>query len=211
MAKAGKGAKSRTGNSRSSRTSPLDRDGVDPVFQDMLLTESTPTINAEEEKRPLKRRRVGGRADQTDKKEKSFTQQKHPSPSLSKTDEDEPVRPTASGAILEGSRQIILNHSDTSEDSDIEWEDVGQQASSTSIKNETSVYNNNNNTSADISVVINEQHDAKEQMSKQRRKLRTLLEKNRRIETHKVHVLCLLAHTRLVNSWCNDRLIQVLS
>ena len=205
MAKAGRGAKSRAGNSRLSRTSRLDRDGVDPVFQDMLLTESVSISNAEEEKRPLKRRRVGGRADQPHETEEPITQQKHTSPSLSKTDEDDVTE------VAEGPRQIILNHSDTSDDSDIEWEDVEQQTSRPSIENKTIIHNNDTNAGADISVVINEKQHANEQMSKQRRKIRTLLEKSRRIETHKVHVLCLLAHAHLVNSWCNDRLVQVLS
>ena len=212
MAKAGKGARTRTGNPRLSKTNQLSRDGVDPIFQDMLHMESPPVAHAEEEKRPLKRRRVAGRAGQSDKdthkKEEPVIQQKHSSPSLSKTDEDEFVH---LATPTEGPRQIFLNHSDTSDESDLEWEDVGQQNSWTAAERETTLPKNDNNTGADLSIVLNEKQDAKEQMSKQRRRLRTLLEKNRRIETHKVHILCLLAHTHLLNTWCNDRSIQVLS
>ena len=211
MAKAGRGTNPTTGNSRLSRTSRLDRDGVDPVFQDMLLTESMSISSTEEEKRPLKKRRVGSKANQPQKTEEPVTQQKHSSPSFSKTDEDDFARPTSATEVTEGQRQIILNHSDTSDDSDIEWEDVEQQTSRPSIENKTIIHNNDTNSGADISVVINKKQHGREQMSKQRRKLRTLLEKNRRIETHKVHVLCLLAHAHLINSWCNDRLTQVLS
>lgn len=41
-----------------------------------------------------------------------------------------------------------------------------------------------------------------------RRKALGREEKDRRIETHKVHLLCLLAHVELRNRWCNDPEVQ---
>ncbi|RDW75189.1 hypothetical protein BP6252_06331 [Coleophoma cylindrospora] len=37
-----------------------------------------------------------------------------------------------------------------------------------------------------------------------RRKVTTLAEKNLRLEIHRIHVLCLLAHVNIRNDWCND-------
>lgn len=210
MARARKAAKSNTSNSRSGRTNQLTRDGVNPILQDMLLTESSPTSLAEEEKRPLKRRRVGGtvgrRDEGAEKEEESPSQRKRQDTSPVRKVEDEFAQPSASSKIP---RQTISDYSDTSNESDIEWEDVGQQTNRTDFV-EGEISHDGSNSGPGLSIVIDGKKDTGEQMSKQRRRLRTLLEKNRQIETHKVHVLCLLAHAHLLNSWCNDRLIQVL-
>ena len=210
MAKAKKVTKSSSSNSRPRRTNQLTRDGVNPILQDMLLTDSSPTSPAEEEKRPLKRRRLGGRAGRRDKDvekgEESLGQQKRLDTSPIRKPDDDIEHSSTS---VEVPRQTISDYSDTSNESDIEWEDVGEQTSRTDlIEGETS--HNDNSAGPSLSIVIDGKKDRREQASKHRRRLRTLLEKNRRIETHKVHVLCLLAHAHQLNSWCNDRIIQVL-
>ena len=183
---------------------------MNPVLQDMLLTEVPPTSHVEEEKRPLKRRRVAGRAGRRDedaeKGEESLSQQKRSDASPIQEGEDENAHPSTT---VEIPRQTISDYSDTSNESDIEWEDVGQQTNLTDF-DEGETLHNDSDAGPGLSIVIDGKKDTGEQTTKQRRRLRTLLEKNRRIETHQVHVLCLLAHAYLLNSWCNDRLIQVL-
>lgn len=41
-----------------------------------------------------------------------------------------------------------------------------------------------------------------------RRKAMSREEKERRVEIHKAHIVCLLAHVELRNRWCNDREVQ---
>ena len=41
-----------------------------------------------------------------------------------------------------------------------------------------------------------------------RRKALSREEKDRRVEVHKAHLVCLLAHVELRNRWCNDRAVQ---
>ena len=45
----------------------------------------------------------------------------------------------------------------------------------------------------------------------QKRKLVTAAEREMRIEIHKMHLLCLLAHVGRRNHWCNDPEVQVCS
>jgi xeroderma pigmentosum group C-complementing protein len=104
---------------------------------------------------------------------------------------------------------------DASDESGMEWEDVELEPSG----NMSALGNKQPSalpTDADageepLRITLGERFDKGKQKatSALRRKPVTGLEKKRRLDVHKVHLLCLLSHVQLRNSWCNDTDIQV--
>lgn len=62
----------------------------------------------------------------------------------------------------------------------------------------------------ELELNLSSRHDANSWSKKttNRRKPMTREEKERRVEVHKVHLLCLLAHVARRNQWCNDGVVQ---
>jgi xeroderma pigmentosum group C-complementing protein len=105
-------------------------------------------------------------------------------------------------------RQTIIDsdESDESEDSDIEWEDALADGDDTDDADEgvepiPQI--------GDISITMGaKKTEETGSKRKVRRRAITSVDKKRRLDIHKMHVLCLLYHVHRRNAWCNDRRVQ---
>lgn len=180
---------------------------VPDVFRD-LISEATTSASAgpDEDRKPLKKRRTGR---STEDREKPVIQL-YP-------EVDDIVRDTQPPASIQGEPEVgdgynngrrlqTITDSEESEDSDVEWEEVGLgQTEGTDeevVEHEPSF--------GDLSIVLGEDKDNKKATTQVRRKGITTAEKKRRLDIHKVHLLCLLYHVHLRNSWCNDEGTQAI-
>ncbi|OQE05769.1 hypothetical protein PENVUL_c022G05969 [Penicillium vulpinum] len=94
--------------------------------------------------------------------------------------------------------------SSTSEESDVDWEDVELQQQSQSLLNR----NFASQVGDEVLQITLEQEPEKHKKSIQRRKPLTGAERKVRLDVHKCHILCLLGHVQLRNMWCNDEKLQ---
>ncbi|OQE46172.1 hypothetical protein PENCOP_c001G05134 [Penicillium coprophilum] len=94
--------------------------------------------------------------------------------------------------------------SSTSEESDIDWEDVELQQPSQSLVNRHLTSQGDD----EVLQITLEQEPEKQKKAAQRRKPLNGAEKKVRLDVHKCHVLCLLGHVQLRNMWCNDGELQ---
>ncbi|KAK4860955.1 hypothetical protein LT330_004686 [Penicillium expansum] len=94
--------------------------------------------------------------------------------------------------------------SSTSEESDVDWEDVELQQPSQSLLNRRLVSDGDD----DMLQITLEQEPEKHKKAVQRRKPLTGAERKARLDVHKCHILCLLGHVQLRNMWCNDEELQ---
>ena len=104
---------------------------------------------------------------------------------------------------------------DASEESAMEWEDVDLAPRNAVL----GVFNEGSSSAAaadgagvgeSLQLTLgNSEEKAKQKAAVQRRKPATALERKWRLDIHKVHILCLLSHVQMRNSWCNDEEAQV--
>ena len=185
-------AKSRAGD-RSTR------DGAMDVYNEMLrdaLSSSPPPGTVED--RPIKRRKTArGLAVGTARNGAAES-----SPPVASAEPDMAHEVSTRSPAYE-SQQMAYNDSDESEDSEFDWEEVDlvQTADPEQVPS-----------SKDDSLSLVLGGDTKSALpdSKSRkRKPATAAERKLRLEIHKLHVLCLLAHVHLRNHWCNDEAVHV--
>lgn len=100
--------------------------------------------------------------------------------------------------------QTVYDLSETDE-SDVEWEDVDIQQPTPEASSDAALPQASNET---LQITL-EQEPEKRKKTVHRRKPVTGAEKKIRLDVHKVHLLCLLAHVNLRNRWCNDVSVQV--
>jgi xeroderma pigmentosum group C-complementing protein len=103
-------------------------------------------------------------------------------------------------------RQTIID-SDESDGSDIEWEDAlgdgdGHDTDDADDAGEAAPQ------IGDISITIGAKKAEDQSKRKVRRRAITAVDKKRRLDIHKMHVMCLLYHVHRRNAWCNDRRVQ---
>lgn len=158
-------------------------DEIPEVYQEMLAEAELRNPNVSEADRPIKRRKVGAQGATT------LNEVSIPQVPLS----------------MEDSRQVQTDYDEpTSEESDMEWEEVDLQqvpAQSTQIGPVTEVDNE------PLQITL-EGHEGKRRKVISRQKPLTAAEKRLRLDIHKVHVLCLLRHVQIRNLWCNDDELQ---
>ncbi|KAJ5164239.1 uncharacterized protein N7500_006069 [Penicillium coprophilum] len=94
--------------------------------------------------------------------------------------------------------------SSTSEESDVDWEDVELQQPSESLVNRHLTSQGDD----EVLQITLEQKPEKQKKAAQRRKPLNGAERKVRLDVHKCHVLCLLGHVQLRNMWCNDEELQ---
>ena len=177
------------------------RSVIPEVYQQMLA-EALPTQSGIPE-RPLKRRRIGRRnAPQFPEK---------PAGSTHQDDEDEEEEAEfedvlgaqhdseASGLETPAkAQQTAYRVSDEeSDESDHEWEAV-----------DFDTLPQENEPSGDLELTLKPRTSPSRQKPTPRRRVISKAEKVLRLETHKMHVLCLLAHLDRRNDWCNDEDVQ---
>ena len=101
-------------------------------------------------------------------------------------------------------RRQTIEDSDESDGSDIEWEDaLGDDHDNDDDEEmaEPEV--------GDISITIGgDKGNVEVPKNQARRRAITSVDKKRRLEIHKMHVLCLLYHVHRRNAWCNDTKVQ---
>jgi xeroderma pigmentosum group C-complementing protein len=198
--------------SKRQRTGLREEDGVLDVFQDML-SDATPskTASLNEDSKPLKKRKTAQSVPQKDL-------EASPDPTIGNAPPSAPNRhlqPSTAPVPLhpdtddeERSRRVVqtIEDSDESDGSDFEWEDALLEHNT---DKEDHVEGEGEQEIGDLSITIGgEDGELPEATRKIRRRAITSVDKKRRLDTHKMHVLCLLHHVHRRNAWCNDERVH---
>lgn len=167
---------------------------VPDVYQDMLIDALSTPSETREERRPAKRRRVGGRI-------------------IMKPGELPAVDPSETEGMVETDGgftratapklQTAYDDAMSSTESDVDWEEVD-------IK-ETTKIDDSEDGSKEINLVLGEISSTASKSITPRRKGISKEERKLRLDIHNMHLLCLFAHIHLRNYWCNDLEVQVCS
>ncbi|QGA14945.1 hypothetical protein EYB26_002601 [Talaromyces marneffei] len=176
-------------STRKNRSDRQHDEEIPQVYRELLAEADARAADESRPDRPIKRRRVGERA-----------QDSHDVQTNIKNNAS-----SASNNVIDLTQtQTIydLDAEDSSEDeSDMEWEEVIVQQSDTNIQNTV-------HTGGDESLDITFEEPSVRRTLVRRRKPVTGSEKNLRLDIHKAHVLCLLGHVYTRNLWCNDDEVQ---
>ncbi|KAJ4381916.1 hypothetical protein N0V86_003285 [Didymella sp. IMI 355093] len=102
-------------------------------------------------------------------------------------------------------RQTIEDSDESDDDSDVEWEDAlgdgGDSESEGDVKAPPHI--------GDVSITIGgKKSEEVSTKRKVRRRAITSVDRKRRLDIHKMHILCLLYHVHRRNAWCNDARVQ---
>lgn len=184
----------RTPRTRSqvTRQAPLE-DQIPDVYQEML-EEAEARDPSQFSDRPVKRRRVGAT--------KAI-------PVLSTTVEttNKAIMPDEDGSLQVQTMYNSATEDESEDESDIEWEDVDLHQSGREPEQPHGVtFAEGRDETLQIDF---DQGPGPRKSTTRRRKPVTTAEKKVRLDVHKVHLLCQLAHVQLRNRWCNDEEVQV--
>jgi len=196
----------RGGRGRQSKRTAQVEDPIADLYKEMLseAASSTATVSGDEE-RPFKRRRVG----------KTQAAPKVEPPAADRGHRD--ASPTDHSSLfgddelkedhIPVNQQTITDYSEEESESEMEWEEVGLQPTALSTGDEdaqpTPVEK------GDLTIVMGGPQATRKLTAARRRKGVSSAEKSMRLDVHKIHVLCLLAHVHIKNAWCNDSKVQV--
>lgn len=191
---------------RGNKTRPEEE--VPAVFQDMLREEeASKATSAHEDGPPQKKRKTAPLT--TSPCRAALTTRISPVPPRAQAQATATIQPVAeepqytSGRL----RQTIID-SDESEDSDMEWEDALADGDDSDDEDAPEGRDTAPHI-GDISIAIGaKKTDENGGKRKVRRRAITSVDKRRRLDIHKMHVLCLLYHVHYRNAWCNDRRVQ---
>jgi xeroderma pigmentosum group C-complementing protein len=202
---------------RSARGKASQEDaGVPDVFHD-LLSEATSSKAAgpDEDRKPIKKRKAAASAQlPSSSPPREAKRLRAPMPPALASEPQPPPRNNITSAIDgEGEdrhahlrRRQTIEDSDESDGSDVEWEDAlgdGHDTDDDEEMVEPEV--------GDISITIGGGKGGVEESKRQvRRRGITSVDKKRRLEIHKMHLLCLLYHVHRRNAWCNDAKVQAI-
>jgi xeroderma pigmentosum group C-complementing protein len=171
---------------------------VPEVYQQMLA-EALPTQSNIPE-RPLKRRRTGprnvrsvaaGPAKLSDSDNEDDEEEAEFEDILEAQNQDEEVGKF--GDLSQAQQTAYRDSDEESDQTDPEWEHV-----------DFDTLPQHNEPSGDLELTLKPRITPQRQAVAPRRKAVSKAEKVLRLETHKMHVLCLLAHLDRRNEWCND-------
>ena len=179
----------RPGNFQKPRNQREREEEIPQVYRELLAEADARAADEPQSERPIKRRRVGERAQDTHNVQKN-TENK--------------ASPSSNNVIDLTQAQTIydLDAEDSSEDeSDMEWEEVIVQQPATGIQNSV-------HAGGDESLDITLEEPTVRRTLVRRRKPVTGSEKRLRLDIHKAHILCLLGHVYTRNLWCNDDDVQ---
>ncbi|KAH7383184.1 hypothetical protein BKA66DRAFT_463311 [Pyrenochaeta sp. MPI-SDFR-AT-0127] len=223
-----KAAETRAPRRSARRGRASQQDEVPDVFQEMLFEEASNAVGADDDERPLKKRKTA----QSQRTESPISQPrpvkslvkrapKSPSPirpqteiaSRSQVPSHTRVRPTSASGLADDNGKVkngrvvqTIIDSDESDDSDMEWEDALGDADGTEDEGEDGIAAPQ---IGDISITFGgKKTEEQETKRRVRRRAITSVDKKRRLDIHKMHVLCLLYHVHRRNTWCNDRRVQ---
>ena len=164
-----------------------------------LLVETRSSAPNREERRPVKRRRIGGKLVEQD----VVAAEETASVKSEKLDVGHDLDDLFEEDV--SSRQeILLSESEDSADSDVDWENVDlKQEGKDEEPDEITVPTE----PIELNLVLDKGRESQDERPK--RKAVTALEKKLRLEIHKLNICCLMIHVHIRNHWCNDDQIQV--
>ncbi|EFQ98391.1 DNA repair protein rhp41 [Nannizzia gypsea CBS 118893] len=171
----------------SSSGSPANgNDDIPEIYQDMLNeSQAAPQALPHRNNPPHKRRRVGERGEIE-------------AAEVVTKSEEEKEKTTAMPP------QTVYDVDASEEESEPEWEDVSPPGPSTTPSLPSMLPAGHDIEQEPLQITLGKEEDSGKKGAAIRRKPVTGAEKKLRLEIHKVHILCLLGHVRLRNTWCND-------
>lgn len=170
--------------------------GQDDVYGQMLHDALSSSFSPSREERPLKKRRVGGRiVTQANVNEQDDLYGRASNAGTF-------TASAAPGEVGVAVRQQTTHDTDDSTDSDVDWEEVDLQEEADEADHPSA-------RQGDLNLVLDDGKGAASQRQPSRRKATSPAEKQIRLDIHKMHILCLVAHIYLRNHWCNDDEIHV--
>ncbi|RYP45068.1 hypothetical protein DL768_008540 [Monosporascus sp. mg162] len=181
---------------RWTRSGP-SRDDVPDVYREMLV-EADVRPNQEVPERPIKRRRPAQRNHQTLQRATHARAEK--APEVEEHDDDEDIQ-FEDVSLPVAALQTIERDTDEEEEDDVAFEDVDFSAIDVDADPITEASNK-------LELDLSARTAANPRKAVDRRKPINKAEKDRRVEIHKTHLLCLLAHVSRRNRWCNDASVQ---
>ena len=187
MARAG----SKKGRGARAPGNPADDNVIPDVYREMLVDAVSSKFN--EEEKPIKRRRIGGRMVEQGLDETAFYQSDQALIEPHDTDIEQSM------LRFKARQQMVFTESDGSADSDIDWEEVDLKDT---YKENFSVVDVSPN--QELNLVFGGDSNDTRRPSAPRRKPASAAEKKLRLEIHKMHLLSLLVHVHRRNHWCND-------
>lgn len=181
-------------SSRGRKSRQAGSDGSKDIYREMLDEVGTSSSQADLEARPLKRRKVA----------RSVRTESPPALPEVEPPSDETAQNSQFPEPEQKQEQTIYEDSaGTSDESDVDFEDVDL------VKDEvfpdTAV---SADVKQDLSITLEPQKQTPSKTRAQNRLPSSRVEKQKRINVHKVHLQCLLAHVYIRNTWCNDSAIQ---
>ncbi|KAJ9151200.1 Rad4-domain-containing protein [Pleurostoma richardsiae] len=205
-----RGASASQGARSSLRTTRSTADSDVPlVVREMLAEAGTGSryMTSEASERPLKRRRAGGRRTANEAAGASGTATTSPHPegeaeiAAGEDEEDVEFEDVALPAPIVQTVYKDSDDEDDDDDEDLQFENVDfgaiDAAAPESTESDTLVLN-----------LSEHMRTATPRRNQERRKPISKAEKERRVEIHKMHLLCLLSHIEKRNHWCNDPVVQ---
>lgn len=185
--------KSRTSGGRTGKRLTV-QDDVPAVFQEMLH-EASGSADA-----PLTKRRRVGETRAPEMRGKTET-----SGPLSLTTPQKPNGGDSAEADRGSSNlQRVLDYSESSEESEFDWEDVELANAEQDLDDVPPATSNE-----PLSITIGGDELPERQPRRRIRKPITSAEKKVRLDIHKAHILLLLFHCFARNQWCNNSSLQV--
>jgi xeroderma pigmentosum group C-complementing protein len=198
--------------SSSRRNGPAQSTEQSNIYQELLDEAGVVAPNPRTPERPLKRRRrASGEEDRAGEPSKSTEQEKITKSGRQDEDDDDDLADVEfqDVSLPAPTMQTIERNSDDDEDEedddeeDIQFEDV---AFATPAKNtEVAVEQANE---LELNLTAHQEATTSNKRNAERRRPITKEEKDRRVDIHKMHLLCLLSHVARRNHWCNDLAVQ---
>ncbi|KAI0112491.1 Rad4-domain-containing protein [Nemania sp. FL0031] len=202
---------SRSTRSSKSKISSVENNDVSAIYRDMLVEANIrPTRASTSEERPIKRKRPGQRRDEVAQSGASSPEK----PSRDKAidlkdhkDEDESADDLEfeDVALPAATIQTVYRDSDEEEEEEDNDEEVFEDVD---FSAHASAASEAQDTQQDLELDLSARNKSTLTKTADRRKPISKLEKDRRVEIHKTHLLCLLAHVAQRNKWCNDPQVQ---
>ncbi len=168
-------------------------DDVPDIYKEMLaeVAASTPGQSSSAE-RPIKRRKTAHRAIIQSQMDVSSTQ--------SKSKDVEPRTPSTQ-------QRGPVTDAEESEESDIDWEEVDLDVNPDPDQDIDEAEPDGK----EMDIVLNEEDTPRKKRAGPTVKALNAAQRRLRLDVHKMHLLCLLAHVGMRNWWCKNKKLQVCS
>lgn len=193
-------------SSRSSRRGTGSGQDAEPnIYQQMLSEAGVSAPDERSPERPLKRRRPGSQQQVNPSSDGPSTQsqlktQLDTPPSDDDEDEDIEFQDVVLPAPTVQTMELESDDEDD-EDEDIQFEDVDFSAPLPDAPAEKS-------SNLELNLTAHQSSASPSKRPGERRKPISKEERERRVDIHRTHLLCLLSHVARRNHWCNDARVQ---